>query len=74
MIIRAYGKNYKVNSNLAMSSKKMILSILNKVREQASVKGIDEYYVAFVIMMYAISSTILSELSEENIRRISEKK
>lgn len=72
MKIRIYNKYYKINNNIAISAKKTILHILEKVRTESDVRGFSSYYVGFVVMMYVVSSTILSEFSTDNIKSIAE--
>ena len=70
MKVRIYGKEYKISNNIAASSKKTILQILEKVRTESDVRGFSAYYVGFVIMMYIVSSTILNQFSTDNIKKI----
>ena len=70
MIIRLYGKNYKISQNLAMSAKTTIRKILESVRVQSKLHGIEKYYTAFVVMMYVVSSSILKELNSDSIKEI----
>nr|WP_317348083.1 hypothetical protein [uncultured Blautia sp.] len=70
MKVWIYGKEYKVNNNIAASAKKTVLQILEKVRTETDVRGFNEYYVGFVVMMYIVSSTILNQFSTENIKKI----
>ena len=72
MKIRIYNKYYKINNNIAISAKKTILHILEKVRTDSDVRGFSSYYVGFVVMMYVVSYTILSEFSTDNIKSIAE--
>lgn len=71
MIVRIYNKNYRIRNSIAMSAKKTILRILEIVRTHSDNRGFSSYYVGFVVMMYIVSSTILSEFSTDNIREIS---
>lgn len=48
MKVWIYGKEYKVNNNIAASAKKTVLQILEKVRTETDVRGFNEYYVGFV--------------------------
>ena len=70
MIIRLYGKNYKISQNLAMSAKTTIRKILESVRVQSKLHGLEKYYTAFVVMMYVVSSSILKELNSDSIKEI----
>lgn len=70
MIIRIYGTNYRIGNNLAMSAKTTVRKILESVRVQSKLKGVEKYYTAFVVMMYVVSSSILKELNAERIREI----
>ena len=72
MIIRIYNKSYRINNNIASSAKTTILRILEKVREESDVRDFYSYYIGFVIMMYVVSSTILSQFSTENIKSVLE--
>lgn len=67
MIIRVYGKNYKAKQNLAFPAKKLVLQFLDEVKKQSSVKGMGEFYTSVVVMMYVVSSSILKELSVDNL-------
>ena len=71
MIVRIYNKNYRIRNSIAMSAKITILRILEIVRTHSDNRGFSSYYVGFVVMMYIVSSTILSEFSTDNIREIS---
>ena len=70
MIIRLYGTNYRIDQNLAMSAKTTRRKILESVRVQSKLRGIEKYYTAFVVMMYVTSSSILRELNADRIREI----
>lgn len=70
MIIRLYGTNYRIDQNLAMSAKTTIRKILESVRVQSKLRGIEKYYTAFVVMMYVTSSSILRELNADRIKEI----
>ena len=72
MKVRIYNKTYRINNNITISAKKTILQILEKVRMESDVRGFNAYYIGFVVMMYIVSSTILSEFSTDNIKSISE--
>lgn len=72
MKIRIYGKRYNVNKKLAASSKRTIQQILEKVRLESDLRGISEYYVAFVVMMYVISSSILHEMTTLTLKGITD--
>ena len=72
MIVRIYNKSYRINKNIASSAKTTILRILEKVREESDVRDFHAYYIGFVIMMYVVSSTILSQFSTENIKSVLE--
>lgn len=72
MKVRIYNKTYRINNNITVSAKKTILQILEKVRMESDVRGFNAYYIGFVVMMYIVSSTILSEFSTDNIKSISE--
>lgn len=72
MIIRLYKKNYRLKQNTAASAKKMVKEIFNQVRIAADVKGVPEFYTAFIIMVYITSASILQELGPEKIRKILE--
>lgn len=72
MIIKIGKKRYKISNNLVVSSKKMLQQILAEVRQAADSRGIPEYYISFIVMMYVVSNTILSEFSPENIMDITE--
>ena len=72
MIVRIYNKSYRINNNIASSAKTTILRILEKVREESDVRDFHAYYIGCVIMMYVVSSTILSQFSTENIKSVLE--
>lgn len=72
MIIRIYGKNYKIKKNMAVSAKTTIRKILEKVRTESKLKKLEEYYVAFVVMMYVTSAAILRETNVKSIEEIVE--
>lgn len=72
MIIEIYNKKYKINTTLAASAKRAIRNILKKARIEAELRGMADYYTVFVIMMYTVSSSILSELNTDNIKNILE--
>ena len=48
----------------------MVQQILENVREQSYAHGIEQYYVAFVVMMYVVSSSILKEVRTNRIMSI----
>ena len=70
MIIRVYGKNYKISQNLAVSTKTTIQKILENVKQESELRGYEKYYTAFIVMMYVVSSSILRELNTDNIMEI----
>ena len=70
MIIRVYGKNYKISQNLAVSTKTTIQKILENVKQESELRGYEKYYIAFIVMMYVVSSSILKELNTDNIKEI----
>lgn len=73
MIIKINKTIYRIDHTLAASSKKVIRTILNNVKVESKLHGIDKYYTAFVVMMYIISSSILTELGTDALNDIVEK-
>ena len=73
MIIKVNKTVYRIDNTLAVSAKKVIRSILTSVKEESEIHGISKYYTAFVVMMYILSSSILSELGAESLSEIAEK-
>lgn len=74
MIIHIYGKNYKLDPALASTAKNAINQILNQVKKQSGEKGIGRFYIAFVIMMYVISLSILEQLSPSALKELEKEK
>lgn len=74
MIIKIHRQKYKIKSSMATSSKILISRILENVRMNSEMHGIPEYYIAFVIMMYTISSSILKKLTPREIEKIANEK
>lgn len=70
MIVRLYNTNYKMDQALASSAKKVIRNILADVKTESEIRGFSGYYVAFVVMMYVMSASILENLGKENILKI----
>ena len=73
MIIKIDKTLYHIDHTLAASAKKVIRSILNNVKVESELHGISRYYTAFVVMMYIVSSSILSELGKDKLSEIIEK-
>ena len=63
MIIHIGKNEYRINNSFVSSSKNLLLRILRKVKEESNIRGVSEYYITFIIMMYVASSTILNELT-----------
>ena len=72
MKININGKEYIINKRMSISTRTVVLDILRQVRQQSDENGFPEYYTAFVLMMYMISSTLATELDVENINKILE--
>ena len=72
MILQIFGSSYRINHTLASSSRKILREVLSKVKDESESRGIKKYYIAFVIMMYAMSSAILEELGADNLKKICE--
>ena len=68
MIIHIGKNEYRINNSFVSSSKNLLLRILRKVKEEFNIRGVSEYYITFIIMMYVASSTILNELTPEKIK------
>ena len=68
MIIHIGNNEYRINNSFVSSSKNLLLRILRKVKEESNIRGVNEYYITFIIMMYVASSTILNELTPEKIK------
>ena len=68
MIIHIGKNEYRINNSFVSSSKNLLLRILRKVKEESNIRGVCEYYITFIIMMYVASSTILNELTPEKIK------
>ena len=68
MIIHIGKNEYRINNSFVSSSKNLLLRILRKVKEESNIRGVSEYYITFIIMMYVASSTILNELTPEKIK------
>ena len=68
MIIHIGKNEYRINNSFVSSSKNLLLRILRKVKEESNIRGVGEYYITFIIMMYVASSTILNELTPEKIK------
>lgn len=73
MIVKIFNKSYRMDQALAMSAKKVVLQILEKVRSESELHGIGKYYTAFVIMMYVVSASILRELNPDRVMEILDK-
>lgn len=43
--------------------------LLEKVREESELRGVEKYYTAFVIMMYTVSSSILSQSNPSMLKK-----
>ena len=71
MIIHIGKNEYRINNSFVSSSKNLLLRILRKVKEESNIRGVSEYYITFIIMMYVASSTILNELKAAVIRLFS---
>ena len=67
MIIHIGKNEYRINNSFVSSSKNLLLRILRKVKEESNIRGVSEYYITFIIMMYVASSTI-NELTPEKIK------
>ncbi len=74
MIIKVHNKKYKIKSAMATSSKILISKILENIRMNSEMHGMPEYYIAFVVMMYTVSSSILKKLTPREIEKIAAKK
>ena len=59
-----------MNNKIVVSTKTLIMNILKKVRMESDMQNLPEYYIGFVIMMYLISSSILSEMGPDNIKKV----
>ena len=68
MIIHIGKNEYRINNSFVSSSKNLLLRILRKVKEESNIRGVSEYYITLIIMMYVASSTILNELTPEKIK------
>ena len=68
MIIHIGKNEYRINNSFVSSSKNLLLRILRKVKEESNIRGVSEYSITFIIMMYVASSTILNELTPEKIK------
>lgn len=73
MIIKIDKTTYRIDHTLAVSAKKVIRTILNSVKVESELHGIKKYYTAFVVMMYIVSSSILSELGKDKLSEIAER-
>lgn len=73
MKIRFYGKVYNIRKELLISSKRTLSRILAKVHEEADAHNLPEYYQAFIIAMYLTSASILDNIADEDIKKITEK-
>ena len=60
MIIHIGKNEYRINNSFVSSSKNLLLRILRKVKEESNIRGVSEYYITFIIMMYVASSTTSS--------------
>lgn len=70
MKIRIYGTEYSPEPLMMKSAKKIIEDLLLKIKMTEDEKGLPGYYLAFIIMMYFVSSSILKQTSVKQIKKI----
>lgn len=67
MLIKIYDKCYRINPDFTASSRRIIHKLLKQIRVESKLRGLNNYYLTFVIMMYSISASILKDVNPEQL-------
>lgn len=72
MIVKIYGKDYRIKDRFFLPAKNIILRALNKAKIESFERGLKGYYTSLVIQMYVKSALMLKTINAEMLGKVLE--